>query len=66
MRTDGRSWDVPTPRASQGSSPDQANVELDIREWEEGQVADGAVKVTDLGMCRLKEHREIQVLTKQM
>ena len=42
VRTSGQSWDVPTPRASRDSSPDQANVELDIREWEEGRVADGA------------------------
>jgi pre-mRNA-splicing factor ATP-dependent RNA helicase DHX38/PRP16 len=36
-RTGARAWDAPTPRASRGSSPDQA-AELDIREWEEEQV----------------------------
>jgi pre-mRNA-splicing factor ATP-dependent RNA helicase DHX38/PRP16 len=37
-RTGARAWDAPTPRASQTSSPDQGNAELDIREWEEEQV----------------------------
>jgi pre-mRNA-splicing factor ATP-dependent RNA helicase DHX38/PRP16 len=33
-----RGWDAPTPRASRGASPDDGNVELDMREWEEEQV----------------------------
>jgi len=37
-RTSARAWDAPTPRALRDSSPDQATVELDIREWEEEQV----------------------------
>jgi pre-mRNA-splicing factor ATP-dependent RNA helicase DHX38/PRP16 len=37
-RTSARAWDAPTPRASRYSSPEQENVELDIREWEEEQV----------------------------
>ncbi|KAH9982038.1 hypothetical protein BGW80DRAFT_1161776 [Lactifluus volemus] len=36
--TGSRGWDAPTPRASRGSSPDEGNVELDMREWEEEQV----------------------------
>ncbi|KAH8980006.1 putative PRP16-RNA-dependent ATPase [Lactarius akahatsu] len=33
-----RGWDASTPRASRGGSPDEGNVELDMREWEEEQV----------------------------
>jgi len=33
-----RGWDAPTPRASRGASPDEGNIELDMREWEEEQV----------------------------
>jgi pre-mRNA-splicing factor ATP-dependent RNA helicase DHX38/PRP16 len=36
--TGSRGWDAPTPRASRGSSPDEGNIELDMREWEEEQV----------------------------
>jgi pre-mRNA-splicing factor ATP-dependent RNA helicase DHX38/PRP16 len=33
-----RGWDAPTPRALRGASPDEGNIELDMREWEEEQV----------------------------
>jgi pre-mRNA-splicing factor ATP-dependent RNA helicase DHX38/PRP16 len=36
--TSSRGWDAPTPRASRGSSPDEGNMQLDMREWEEEQV----------------------------
>jgi pre-mRNA-splicing factor ATP-dependent RNA helicase DHX38/PRP16 len=37
-RAGSRGWDAPTPRASRGGSPDDGNIELDMREWEEEQV----------------------------
>lgn len=37
-RTRARAWDAPTPRESRDSSPDQGDLRLDVREWEEEQV----------------------------